>query len=720
MDPRRLALIRSGGIGGGRLTVGSGYLIAPRLVLTARHVLVDRATERFWPKIAVRVGHDYDGETTRAAAELLWEHPDGHDVALLLLDREIDLPDAVRWGRPAGIAPLPYQGLGFPWASKGECRAPEHLRGVLAALSGGKDRYVLDQGPAPDPRTDGGNAWGGASGAAIFCGAHLVGVVTKEDHAYGARRLIALPVSSFAVDGGFVSHLEEHTGGRPELSAISGALPKAGPAPERTPAERELEKLLAPLFLDPAARIGHARELVRELGYDAEDYEPATADLVALVMAHRRALASLGEALAQTAEGKVRAALTRLFSQARALECGSLLSVNEYEALLGLLRRVCREHPTLLPRAAREALRYIALPEPLTCPQLDEDRLGDAVEALEDLSDGESVPVGTPQVPALLRLVEYVAASAGDELGDGLRAWSEAAAERLGIHLGALGERRADAARWAKRPASPVSRVVMELEHDEAAGDDRYLCRIVLARDDGSYQVLKEVESASKTPQEVASSLSEAVSAARQETGNRDNAPWVTVAVDMEGLHLAVDEWMAGATDDLLPARPIGADYRVSLSCPELSDRRPEREDDQERRWKNGRAAALITSRTCGNRDQLVDLLTTEHRDTARVVLHGPADERKRWLLAALALGVPVVLWDRDAAGHEDAGGMESLAPADALEGLPERVRFFRSGSAARPTERRARPSLVWEPEGRPLRIESLQLRDPWRGIHAS
>ncbi|MDV9195022.1 trypsin-like serine peptidase [Streptomyces sp. Wh19] len=329
MDPRRLALIRSGGAGDGRITVGSGYLIAPRLVLTARHVLEDRDTGTLWPTINVRVGHHRECETTRVAAELLWSHPDGLDVALLRIDREIDLSGSVRWGRPAGTAPLAYEGLGYPWAAKGETRAPEHMRGVLPVLSGGKDRYVLDQGPAPAPRSDGGNAWGGASGAAIFCDGHLVGVVTEEDLAYGARRLIALPVFSFAGDKGFINHVEEETDRPPELSAIGVSLPKAGPAAERTPAERELEKLLAPLFPYPSTRVDHARALARELGYESEGYKPTAADLVALLMTHPRALASLGEAVASGAQGKeVRAALNHLFARARTFDCGALPRLN--------------------------------------------------------------------------------------------------------------------------------------------------------------------------------------------------------------------------------------------------------------------------------------------------------------------------------------------------------------------------------------------------------
>ncbi|MCX4776100.1 trypsin-like serine peptidase [Streptomyces sp. NBC_01264] len=163
MEPARLALIRSGTDQGPR-GIGSGYLIAPHLVLTARHVLQDRETGALWPVITVRVGHPEVGEMTSVTAELLWVHPDGLDVALLHIDRKIDLPGSVSWGRPAGMAPLLYEGLGYPWASQGETREPEHLRGVLPVLSGGKDRYVLDQDPAPVPVPTAGTPGAGPRG----------------------------------------------------------------------------------------------------------------------------------------------------------------------------------------------------------------------------------------------------------------------------------------------------------------------------------------------------------------------------------------------------------------------------------------------------------------------------------------------------------------------------------------------------------------------------
>lgn len=721
MDPRRLALIHSGTTEEPR-SVGSGYLIAPRLVLTARHVLVDGATGQPWPEIQVRLGHPCGADAPRVKAEFLWKHPDGLDVALLSIGTETDLQDTVRWGRPAGKAPLPYEGLGFPRAAASDgTRDPEHLRGVLPPLSGSGQHYVLDQGPAPAPGAAAGKAWGGASGAAVFCDDHLVGVVIHDDQHYGHRRLRALPVPTFIEDSGFVAHLSGYGEGPPALVEIGAVPPKARPADERTPDERELADLLVPLLADPVTRFAHARELARELGYEATGYEPAVTDLAALLLAHPRALASLsGGLVGSCADEATRTRLTVLLSRASLLGRVSLLSSREYEGLLDLLRPLCKEHPTLLPRAAREALRYAVLPHALNRPTVSEDDLDDVIEELEALSDSESVPEGTPPVPALLRLVEYAAAATGGEVAARLRTWSGTTADRLGIHRIALSERRKDACDWAKRQPSPVSRVVMELKRDDPAGEELYRCRILLVRLDGSRSVLHDAGTVPKSPEEAARCLRDAVAAAGEEPGQGDHVPWVTVEVDRTELHLAVDEWDPGTPDDIVPGQPVGAEYRVTLSCPDLTAYRPQRAQDQQRRWGRGRTAILETDTTCRDRKQLMHLLQSDHRDAAQVVLHGPAEEREGWLQLCLAMGVPVVLWDRDAVSYEDADNLRELRPLGGPEELPERVRAFRSRSFANPGDRAARPSLVWEQDGHHPKPESLRLRDPWKGNHAS
>ncbi|MEU2620511.1 trypsin-like peptidase domain-containing protein [Streptomyces sp. NPDC007157] len=222
MDRRRLTLVRAGADTGYR-RIGSGYLIAPRLVLTARHV-VEEHPGAAWPRIDVRVGHPQD-DTRRCAAQVCWTHPDGRDVALLLLDESVEAPGAVRWGRPVGNDPLPYDALGFPAATTGDGQyRVEHLRGELPVLGGGsgdQDRYVLDQGPAPEADSrSGGRAWSGASGSAVFCRDHLVGVVIHDDEAFRNRRLHACPARAFVDDPGFADVLERHGDGRPRLRQV--------------------------------------------------------------------------------------------------------------------------------------------------------------------------------------------------------------------------------------------------------------------------------------------------------------------------------------------------------------------------------------------------------------------------------------------------------------------------------------------------------------------
>lgn len=720
MDPRRLALIR-GGTTDTYHSVGSGYLIAPRLVLTARHVLVNRATGEPWPEIRVRVGHPCGSEAPRFRAELLWHHPEGLDIALVRVERAADVGGSVRWGRPVGRAPLRYEGLGFPRATAGSTRDPEHLRGVLPPLSGSGQYYVLDQGPAPALGVDGEKAWGGASGTAVFCDDHLVGVVVHDDRPFENRRLRAIPARAFAEDSGFAAHLAGYAGGPPDLIDLGATPPKAGPADERPPAERELTPLLRPLLADPVTRWAHARELACELGYETVRYEPTVSDLAALLAAHPRALATLsGSLAASSADERARTGLTDLLIRTSVLDGVSLLSTHEYERLLDLLRGVCKEHPTLLPRAAREALRYAVLPESLSHPTVSDRDLDGLVDELEALSDSENVPEGSPPVPALLRLVEYVAAASAHEVAVRLRSWSEETAERLGIHPVALRERRADASGWARRRASPTSRVVMELKRDDSTSEELYRCRILLAGKDGSHTMLHDAKTVPKTPEEAARCLWDAVAATAAEPGQEDHVPWVTIVVGRTELHLAVDEWQPDVADDIMPGQPLGAEYRVTLSCPAMTDYRPQRAQDQRRRWQRGPAQALVTDPDCRNSNQLVHLLQNGHRDTAQVVLNGPAEERENWLQICLAMGVPVVLWDRAAASYEDRERLHELRPAGRPDELPERVRAFRSSSFAYPSERAARPSLIWEQDGQYPTPESLRLRDPRKGTHAS
>lgn len=226
MDPRRLADIRAGDARQ-RRTRGSGYLIGPRLVLTARHVVVKRKTGRSWTRIAVRVGHPdaHHGPIAQRRATVCWTHPDGEDVALLELDKPVQVPGRVRWGRPVGTTALPYTGLGFPLHTAGAdgARGIEQLRGMLPPLASGGPGgglYVLDQEAAPRLRSDGLRAWGGVSGAAVFCQDLLVGVAIWDDEEHENRRLHAIPAHVFATEPAFTAHVTTPGGPVPELTPV--------------------------------------------------------------------------------------------------------------------------------------------------------------------------------------------------------------------------------------------------------------------------------------------------------------------------------------------------------------------------------------------------------------------------------------------------------------------------------------------------------------------
>lgn len=229
MDPRRLADVRSGDADQYR-SLGSGYLIAPRLVLTARHAVVEKATDALWPRVDVRVGHPgpEHGARERRAATVCWVHPGGRDVALLLLDAPVEVPGTLRWGRPGGTTPLPYTALGFPSAVVKDDgrRNVEPMEGTLPPLAGGaapNDLYVLNQGPAPAWSPDGKQAWGGASGSAVFVHGHLLGVVVHDDDAFENRRLHACPAHSFTGDPEFAGLLQDYGDGPPRIVRIDAA-----------------------------------------------------------------------------------------------------------------------------------------------------------------------------------------------------------------------------------------------------------------------------------------------------------------------------------------------------------------------------------------------------------------------------------------------------------------------------------------------------------------
>ncbi|MFM9446349.1 trypsin-like peptidase domain-containing protein [Streptomyces acidiscabies] len=192
-DRLRSALVEAAG-------QGSGLVLAPRLVLTAAHVLRERthATVRTPRTPAVR-------------CEVVWSRFDRHyDAALLLADEDV-LPgvEPVRWGTLVTSEPAGVTLLGFA-AGSGDHVGSRPFRGELDPLDAvERDRYVLNLTGTPP---EGSSPWAGLSGGAVWCQDLLVGVAVADLPGWRHSRLEAVPAYVLLADPGFRELLRRHTG----------------------------------------------------------------------------------------------------------------------------------------------------------------------------------------------------------------------------------------------------------------------------------------------------------------------------------------------------------------------------------------------------------------------------------------------------------------------------------------------------------------------------
>jgi hypothetical protein len=204
LDPARVAevLVRPSGPCPGRR--GSGYRVGPAHVLTAAHV-VAAGPAPF--QVDVRFEADRPREWT-APARVLFA-AERADVALLEITGPVP-PGAVGppvYGAvPDADATLPCSAMGFPRfklradpmrrlddGSPSQYRDSCHATGVISALSnrreGTLELAVTPPGADPEPDR---SPWEGMSGAAVWHGGTLIGLVRAHHRADGLGRLAAV------------------------------------------------------------------------------------------------------------------------------------------------------------------------------------------------------------------------------------------------------------------------------------------------------------------------------------------------------------------------------------------------------------------------------------------------------------------------------------------------------------------------------------------------
>ncbi|MEU6576289.1 trypsin-like peptidase domain-containing protein [Streptomyces sp. NPDC046805] len=457
-----------------------------------------------------------------------------------------------------------------------------------------------------------------------------------------------------------------------------------------------------------------ANRLAKKLGFHMTTEEPDTAalpleeELAVLLFTEGRALATWAELLTEMVGKERRKTLNRLVALGRRTENGvRLLSVGEHQRLLELLTPVNTAHPRLLCQAARHVLQLAdRLPEWVYDGAVPETRLAAAVNDL----DRDSVDM----MPPLLRLAVFLSAAVADKtVRKQLDAWCDDVGRRLGRDRSLLTDCRAQASSWARSRRRPVTRIVVDLSSNDA-DCERYTCHIWRVRE-GRAPEEAGISAGPYTAEEIGREIHGL--AGEHGNGGNEPSPWIDVVVGRQHLDVPVDGWTASTMLDelaswgLAPSAVedcplvLGAEYQVALRLREYdreTARGNRRRDMLEQRWAAGRTGPLVITEDTDPRVVRRELMT-QHSDVSWVVLHGGPKRRESLLALCLAFGVPVVLWDREAAHPEHAQRLDDIVGSVALADLPEAVRSFREDVYYEVRTVAARPAMVWDDPGMAL-----------------
>jgi hypothetical protein len=437
-----------------------------------------------------------------------------------------------------------------------------------------------------------------------------------------------------------------------------------------------------------------ARRLARAcgVGHGSDVVPPAVEELAAFLLTHPRALAALTGILRRDNPQ----AADRVLAAGGLSRTPRLLTPQEYAELRGHLRGMDRAVLTRLPEAVRAALPHLAAGP-------GGDSLDAVLDHLEGLPGDGRTSGGERRVPALLRVVEYLGALCPGPERARLRMWADGVARRLGIPRAALGERRSDAQEWVRSVRGRTARVRVLVQVTQA-GPGRHRLRLWCDEGAGPRQVSTDsvrTYSATDAAREVLRVLDSLTPAQEDE-----RPPLVEVLVDRTGLNLPVDEWAARDPDDIVPG-VLGVEFPLVVHCPELLRRHGRFLSHWRSRWSRLDSGKTFLVPATMDRETIYSRLVNQ-LDTVRVCVDVPPGQRDGIVQTCLALGFPVVVWDRGRDGGSHS--VEHMAKVATPE-LPDGVRSYRANAKANPPEFPGRPVLAWADADRT--VPRLHLTEP-------
>ncbi|MFF8726553.1 trypsin-like peptidase domain-containing protein [Streptomyces sp. NPDC015171] len=479
-----------------------------------------------------------------------------------------------------------------------------------------------------------------------------------------------------------------------------GALDGFGrpPADPDDPAFELLVEAIEVALPSGSGRGDCARRLARLCGVvpGSDVVPPSPEEFAAFVLAHPRALAALSGILRRDDPGVA----DRVLAAGALSSTPRLLTAEEYTKLRGLLRTIPPAVLGRFPETVRAALPHLAA-RPAG------DTLDALLDHLEGLPGDGRASGDERRVPALLRVLEYVGALCPDTQRARLRIWADGVARRLGIDRSALGERRYDAQEWARAARGRADRVRV-LVQVAKTGRNRHRLRIWCDEGTGPRQVSTEsvrTYSASEAAREVLRVLDSLTPPAEDE-----RPPLVEVLVDRGGLNLPVDEWAVRDPAELLPGM-LGVEFPLVVHCPELLRRNGRFVSRWRTRWNRLDSGNAVVVSEPLDRDTLYSRLVNQ-LDTVRVSVDvPPGPPRDRIVQTCLALGIPVVMWDRREEGPSHS--VRHMARVATRE-LPDGVHSYRANALANPPEFPGRPVLAWADADRT--VPRLHLSEPQEG----